>query len=170
MFCVLIISDSHGLRDEIAMIKERHSTATMIHCGDSELPQDASELTGFLKVAGNCDMDNRYDDEKLQHIEGWNFFITHGHLNRVKSSLLSLTYRASEVGADVTCFGHTHIAGAEKIDDKLYINPGSIRLPKGQHGKTYAVITFPSENEIKVVFYKLNGEIVNDLTYHYTVK
>jgi len=167
---ILIISDSHGLRTELSMIAKRHHFSGMIHCGDSELPEDAPELDGFLKVAGNCDMDSRYPDEQLQLIGNWKFLITHGHLNQVKSSLLPLTYRSEEVGADVICFGHTHIAGAEEIDGKLYINPGSIHLPKGKYGKTYAIATFQGDAGIDVSFHSLNGERVQALTYHYKVK
>lgn len=152
------------------MIKERHNTASMIHCGDSELPEDAPELAGFLKVAGNCDMDERYPNEQLHQLEGWDFFVTHGHLNQVKSSLLPLSYRAKEVNADVICFGHTHIAGTEKIDNKIYINPGSILLPKGKHGKTYAIVTFPQKDKMEVTFYSLTGEKVKALSYTHTVK
>lgn len=168
MDSVLIISDSHGLREELAMIAKRHPLSAMIHCGDSELPEDAPELKEFIKVAGNCDMDYRYPYEQTQSIKGLNFFITHGHLNQVKSTLRPLAYRAIEVNADVICFGHTHIAGAEEIDGKLYINPGSIRLPKGKYGKTYAVATFSDKNDIEVTFHEVTGEKVDELTYRYT--
>lgn len=167
---VLIISDSHGLRDEIPLIKKRHNAAAMIHCGDSELLADAPELDGFFKVAGNCDMDERYPNEEWHVIEGRNFFVTHGHLNQVKSSLLPLTYRANEVNAHVICFGHTHIAGSEKIDGRLYINPGSIKLPKGKYGKTYALVSFPHDHEIEVTFYSLHGEKVEALSNHYILQ
>jgi len=167
---VLIISDSHGLHGELTMIAQRHHLSHMIHCGDSELPEDAPELKGFIKVAGNCDMDQRYVNEQTVMINNLNFFVTHGHLNRVKSTFLPLTYRANEVNADVVCFGHTHIAGVEEIDGILYINPGSIRIPKGKYGKTYAIVTFRDENSLDVSFHSSTGEKVEALSYHYTAK
>ncbi|HLR03747.1 MAG TPA: metallophosphoesterase [Virgibacillus sp.] len=167
---VLIISDSHGLREEIQMIKKRHNADVLIHCGDSELPADAKELDDFVKVAGNCDLDRRYSNEEWHVIENFNFFVTHGHLNQVKSSLLPLTYRANEVNAHVICFGHTHIAGSEKIDDRLYVNPGSIKMPKGEYGKTYTVLSCSHVNEIDVTFYSLNGEKIKALSNHYTLR
>ena len=35
-----------------------------------------------------------------------------------------------KVGAQVACFGHSHVLGAELIDGVLFINPGSILLPR----------------------------------------
>ncbi|WP_338111404.1 metallophosphoesterase [Oceanobacillus caeni] len=136
MYEVLIISDSHGLKEEITEIKSRHPNITMIHCGDSELEYDSVELEGMYKVRGNCDFDSRYPEEEIISIGGLTFFVTHGHLFQVKSTFMKLSYRAKELGADVICFGHSHIAGAEQNDGQLFINPGSIRLPRNRHEKT----------------------------------
>lgn len=163
---VLILSDSHGLTDEITEIKERHQLKHMIHCGDSELDMDASELDGFLKVGGNTDYDVRFPEEQKSTINGLTFFVTHGHLHNVKANLMTVGYRAQEVNAQVICFGHTHIAGVEQIGKQLFINPGSIRLPRNHPEKTYAIMEFDSANDITVTFYKVDGEVVNDLTYH----
>ncbi|WP_010651072.1 YfcE family phosphodiesterase, partial [Oceanobacillus massiliensis] len=100
---VLILSDSHGLTDELNAIKERHQVKSMIHCGDSELDMDAAELEGFYKVAGNCDFDVRYPDEQTLEIGGLIFYVTHGHLHNVKMDLMGLSYRAKELNADVIC-------------------------------------------------------------------
>ena len=161
---VLILSDSHGLTAEIAKIKERHQLNYMIHCGDSELDMDAEVLTGFYKVAGNCDFDPKFSNEEITFIEETRFLIVHGHLHQVKSGLLPLSYRAKEENADVVCFGHTHIAGAEKIDDQLFINPGSIRMPRNRREKTYAVMEW-EEDEASVRFYTPEGEEVKELSY-----
>jgi hypothetical protein len=163
---ILILSDSHGLTEEIISIKERHQLKHMIHCGDSELDFSAEELADFNKVGGNCDFDPKYPNEETISIEGTRFFIVHGHLHRVKTGLLPLSYRAKEEKADVICFGHTHIAGAEKLGDQLFINPGSIRMPRNRREKTYAILEWEHENEASVTFYTPEGEEVKDLTYH----
>lgn len=162
---VLILSDSHGLTDEVEDIKRRHQLKYMIHCGDSELDSNAVEMEGFFKVAGNCDYDSGYPDQETFTIGGLTFLITHGHLYHVKTNLMSLAYRAKEVGAQVICFGHTHVAGAQRIDKQLFINPGSIRLPKGQIEKTYAIMEWVSIDNIKVNFYSTGGEVVESLAY-----
>ncbi|MGJ9457124.1 metallophosphoesterase family protein [Oceanobacillus sp. CF4.6] len=163
---VLILSDSHGLMDEVSVIKERHQIKSMIHCGDSELDLDAQELEGFYKVAGNCDFDTRYPDEQTIKLDGTTFYITHGHLHNVKSNLMGLSYRAEEEKAQVICFGHTHIAGVEQVDKQLFINPGSIRQPRNRTEKTYAIMEWDTLASITVNFYTVTGERVDDLTYN----
>lgn len=161
---VLLVSDSHGLTDELLCIKNRHRVSHMIHCGDSELSIDHKVMEGFYKVAGNCDRDVRYPNEDTIMIDELKFFITHGHLFHVKSHLLSLSYRAAEVEANIVCFGHSHIAGAEKFDDRIYINPGSIRTPRGRKEKTYVLLTWDRKQYIDVRFYNQSGKIIKDLS------
>lgn len=163
---VLILSDSHGLRDEITEIKERHQLKYMIHCGDSELDMDALELDGLIKVGGNTDHDVRLPEEQKITINGLTFFVTHGHLHNVKANLLTVGYRAEEVNAQVICFGHTHIAGAEQIGEQLFINPGSILLPRNRSEKTYAIMEWERTDRVTVTFYMMDGEILDELTYH----
>lgn len=128
---VLIVSDSHGLEDELEMIAERHGKETdlIIHCGDSELDPSHPALSSYLTVKGNCDFTGvQRRNRRSRRIE--KAFFTHGHLYGIKQSLLNVYYRAEELGADIICFGHSHIAGSELMDGKLLINPGSIRLPR----------------------------------------
>ncbi|GAB3050046.1 metallophosphoesterase family protein [Virgibacillus ainsalahensis] len=162
---VLILSDSHGLTDEIVEIKERHQLNHMIHCGDSELDMDFPELDGFYKVGGNTDHDTRFPDEQTITVDGLTFFVAHGHLHNVKANLMTIAYRAEEVSAQVICFGHTHVAGAEKHGNQLFINPGSIRLPRSRSERTYAIMEWDSINNIQVNFYTTNGQFVEDISY-----
>lgn len=166
---VLILSDSHGLTDEITQITERHQLVYMIHCGDSELDMDAPKLEDFIKVAGNCDSDTRFPDEQTIQIEDLTCYVTHGHLQHVKMNLINLSYRAEEANAHVVCYGHTHIAGAEQIGKQLFINPGSIRLPNNRKEKTYAIMEWSSLEHVEVNFYTTTGELVKDLSYKATL-
>lgn len=162
---VLIMSDSHGLREEILEIRERHQADFVIHCGDSELEADAKELEGVLTVAGNCDFEPRLLNEQKKDLNGLTFFVVHGHLHNVKTNLMNLSYRAEEMNANIVCFGHTHIAGAEKVDQKLFINPGSIRLPRLRREKTYTVVQWESRDAVNVDFYTVEGERVDELSF-----
>ncbi|MFD1039551.1 metallophosphoesterase family protein [Virgibacillus byunsanensis] len=166
---VLIMSDSHGLTEEILEIKNRHDIDHMIHCGDSELEMDTPEMAKFLKVGGNCDFDDRYPDEQVHSVDGLHIFITHGHLHDVKSNLMKLSYRAEENSAKVICYGHTHIAGAQKVADQLFINPGSVRLPRNRPEKTYALMEWESKDNISITFFSLSGEQVKELSYTTTL-
>ncbi|KOO46926.1 metallophosphoesterase family protein [Priestia koreensis] len=167
---VLIVSDSHGLTSELLEIKTRHENQVdgMIHCGDSELPADMDEMQDFWTVRGNCDYDSSYVKERIELVGNRSFYITHGHLYNVKMSLMNLTYKAQEVGAHIACFGHSHIAGSEMIDGIIYINPGSIFLPRMRKERTYAIIDFDDQTAT-VHFYTVDGAEVPSLRNEFTL-
>ena len=164
MGSVLILSDSHGWKQEITEIVSRHTVDKIIHCGDSELDFDAPELEGMHKVRGNCNFDSRFPTEVKVHIDGLNFYIVHGHLHRVKEGLLTLKYRAEEEDADIVCFGHTHIAGAEQIGERIFINPGSIRYPRMRKEATYAIISWDDKRKVQIRFFTVDGNELTDLS------
>lgn len=155
---VLIVSDSHGLTKELQDLKERHDNEVdvMLHCGDSELVSTSSEMKGFSAVRGNCDYDSSYPNDMQISFGDYQILLTHGHLYNVKMSLMNLRYRAEEAGAKIVCFGHSHIAVAELIDNILFINPGSIRLPRMRREGTYAILEVMDKNA-NITFYDLDG-------------
>lgn len=160
---VLIISDSHGLTKELEIIRERHLNEVdlMIHCGDSELTPDDQAIAGYVTVMGNCDYGG-YPLETTAEAGGKKFFITHGHRYSVKSTLMNLKYKAQEVHADIVCFGHSHLLGAEVIDHTLFLNPGSIRLPRERLEKTYVILEVQN-NKIGMRVYEASGQEIVDL-------
>lgn len=166
---VLILSDSHGLTEELDKIKKRHNVDYRFHCGDSELDLDENEMDGFYTVIGNCDHDIRYPEEQTLTIGGLTFLIVHGHVHQVKTNLMHISYRAEELGAQIICFGHTHIAGAEQRGDQLLINPGSIRLPRVRKEKTYAIMEWEKKENILLRYYTTEGELVHNLQYEFTL-
>lgn len=172
---ILVVSDNHGLTEELKKIKDRHSVDFMIHCGDSEFHMDDPLLEGFIKVAGNCDTDNRFPKEETLQLGRTKIYVTHGHLYNVKMNLLPLSYRAKEEEAQIICYGHTHIPHAEKINNQLFINPGSIRVSKGQLTESYVILDIEdqptSENSIliRVDFYSILGELIEGQSYKFTV-
>lgn len=165
---VLIISDSHGLTDELQEIRERHQKETdaMFHCGDSELEADHSAIQGFTAVRGNCDYETRFTNEVIEDVGGYRFFVAHGHLHHVKSTLMNLKYRAAEHDAKIVCFGHSHVAGAEYVDNILFINPGSIRLPRMRNEKTYVILEIQNKMA-ELTFYEPNGSPVTSMTHRF---
>ncbi|MFA7637616.1 MAG: YfcE family phosphodiesterase, partial [Monoglobales bacterium] len=82
-------------------------------------------------VSGNCDFFDTEPSDKAFEIEGFKFFITHGHPYGVKTSLDRLISHAKENKVDCVLFGHTHIPICEKIDGMLILNPGSARQSFG---------------------------------------
>jgi hypothetical protein len=164
---ILILSDSHGLTDELSEIKARHAVDYRIHCGDSELDIDAKPLEGYYKVAGNCDFDERYPNEEVLELGGVRFLVVHGHLHHVNQGLDRLSYRAEEVEADIICFGHTHVAMSIKNENQLFINPGSIKQSRGDiKEKTYAILEWDTAESIKLTYYTLDGSRFKALDNH----
>jgi putative phosphoesterase len=158
---IFIMSDSHRLTNEVEMLKEKHRAEVdfMIHCGDSELSSDRPELAGFVTVRGNCDHDMGFPEEAVVEAGGRKIFVTHGHLFAVKSTLMNLYYRARELGADIVCFGHSHMLGMEMVDDILFINPGSVRLPRGRKEQTYVILELDGERADVTVYDVQQGEL-----------
>ncbi|MCP3025515.1 metallophosphoesterase [Halobacillus sp. A5] len=161
---VLIVSDTHGLTNEVIEIKQRHPDAdAMIHCGDSELSLDSNELQGFYYAKGNCDFEAEMEEEQVFSVGDLTFLVVHGHLHQIKSTLMPLSYRAEEAGASIACFGHSHMAGAEKINNKLFINPGSAHLPRDRKEPTYAILEWENLDKVHLQFYHVNGDPMPEL-------
>ncbi|MCL1701160.1 metallophosphoesterase [Lysinibacillus sp. Bpr_S20] len=138
---ILVMSDTHGDSNVIEKVRSFYPNAdAFIHCGDSELPFSHKALDGMKKVRGNCDIDKAFPNEEVFDLADITVFVTHGHLFNVKTSILSLSYRAKEVDAQIACFGHSHILGAEMIDDVLFLNPGSLLKPRGRIEKSFALV------------------------------
>ncbi|WP_379965752.1 metallophosphoesterase [Ectobacillus sp. sgz5001026] len=155
----LIVSDSHGLTSELKNLKQQYEQEVdvMIHCGDSEL--SIQETDGFEIVRGNCDYETSYPNDIVTEVEGIRLFITHGHRYNVKMTLQNVLYKARECQAQVVCFGHSHIMGAEVVAGTLLINPGSIALPRMRKEKTYVLLEIET-NVATVQFLDLEGNVV----------
>ena len=138
---LLIMSDTHGDKSIISKVKAFYPNADLcIHCGDSELAYGDEVLADFYYVRGNCDPYAQFAEEQIVQADDRVIYVTHGHLYNVKSTLMPLSYRAQEVKANIVCFGHTHLLGAEKIGDTLFLNPGSLAAPRGRKEKSFIVV------------------------------
>jgi putative phosphoesterase len=161
---VLVVSDSHGSIEILKELKSRYEQEVdaMFHCGDSELPADSEVMKGYIAVRGNCDIDHRYPNDIVEEIEGKRIFMTHGHRYDVKASLAKLIQKAKANRADFVFFGHSHYAVAEMIGQTLFLNPGSILLPRGRKEKTYAIVELDGEEPV-VHFYNDQHQKLTDL-------
>lgn len=146
---ILIMSDTHGDKSIISKVKAYYPDADLfIHCGDSELAYGDEALTDFYYVRGNCDFHAQFAEEQILEAENRIIYVTHGHLYNVKSTLMPLSYRAQEVNASIVCFGHSHLLGAEKIGNTLFLNPGSLTVPRGRKEKTFIVVELDGNDVI----------------------
>lgn len=127
-----VVSDSHGdrghLEQALMKLEAGGRLDCLIHCGDGG--RDAQALAGNILqtviVRGNCDgWGCTYEESMLLPIGKTTFFVTHGHRFGVKSDLTSLAEAAANEGAQIACFGHTHIPYCAYEQGVLLVNPGS---------------------------------------------
>lgn len=161
---IVVLSDTHGDPNVIEQVyKQEQDADAFFHCGDSELAYDDAHFHDMYRVKGNCDFDRNFVDDLLVPIGDRSIFMTHGHLYNIKMTLTPLDYKAQETGADIILFGHSHLLGAEQIGDTLFLNPGSLLLPRGGNPKSYATIEWQANtDEIKVSFLSPTNEKISE--------
>lgn len=159
---ILIVSDSHGSTELLEGIEKKHGNEVdlMIHCGDSELAETDAAIRNFKSVKGNCDFLGDFPEDETHEVNGKKIFVTHGHLYSVKSTLVNLFYKAKEMQADVVCFGHSHILGISMVEDVLFINPGSIRLPRSRTERSYVILELNEGRASLEIYDYGHGELV----------
>lgn len=94
----------------------------------------------IVAVRGNCEAEvdqmvldfNCMSDSLLMWERGRKFFITHGHIYN-KDNLPKLN------DGDILLHGHTHVKTIEKIGEMLYINPGSVSIPKENNPPSFMI-------------------------------
>ena len=138
---LLVVSDTHGEKDPLTQVIERHrgDEIQVFHCGDFCFP--SATYPGITYVRGNCDRDEEILYENIIEIGALRILHVHGHQYKVKETSLKLQYRAMELGANLVFFGHTHIPTCVKNKNILYLNPGSLLVPRFYPVPTYAVVT-----------------------------
>jgi uncharacterized protein len=168
----LIVSDSHGLTDKVAEIATAHDYDEAFHCGDFNVDLDRQPFKRMIAVAGNTDDPNAAPAEQIVEWQGLRFFMTHGHTYNVNMTLMSLYYKARQIEADVVLFGHTHYPLCAEEEGILFINPGSIKEPRGYHVPTYVLLEVQSneqerqkeETVLTITFYDDQSRPVDELS------
>ena len=100
-------------------------------------------------VKGNCDaevdqMVLEFDilESHFKTINNIEVYLTHGHhLDMVPDS------------ANIIFYGHTHVSKIERENDKLFINPGSTSIPKGDLIHSFGII---ENNTFKILDFNYN--------------
>lgn len=157
----VIVSDNHGKNNVLTDIKSIHADADLFfHLGDSEFDYSNRELNDYIKVAGNCDYDEHFEEECVVHKNEINVFVAHGHRYYVNSNRLMLAAVASRHHCQLAFYGHTHIRKVETIDGVVCINPGSIAQSRNSEPESYAVINF-DESEKVITFFNDHHEIID---------
>ncbi|MBO8435735.1 MAG: phosphodiesterase [Spirochaetes bacterium] len=154
----LIASDIHGAKAPAEKIMELFNSGDydlllllgdlLYHGPRNDLPETynpkavikvLSALDGkILSVRGNCEAEVDQmvlpfpvlSECAMVFADGCKIMMTHGHLH---------TPEKHPSGIDAFFLGHTHIPVLEKKDGVIYLNPGSVSLPKGGFPPSYAV-------------------------------
>lgn len=94
----------------------------------------------IIAIKGNCDsevdemvLEFPLPNEKRLQFFNKEIYLTHGHhINPCK-------YPTTKV-ADLIFYGHSHVPGITECKDMIFVNPGSISMPKENYGCSYAII------------------------------
>ena len=128
---IIAFSDSHG--DHMPMVsalKKHRNTDVVVFCGDghrdiSEVQKQFSDKM-YLCVKGNCDWCCDFANLQTINLCNKKILITHGHIQRVKESLIQLTYLGQQEKANIVIYGHTHQQLTVLENNMILINPGSV--------------------------------------------
>lgn len=161
----MVISDIHGGIDELnkvlnIYIKEHCSKLILLgdlfnYGIDLNREDIVSKLNNIknniIAVRGNCDNninDILFDIPYINksNLNNKSIILTHGHLY-TKEYL-------SNLDTDIILIGHSHVANIELINDKLFINPGSISKSR-RNDNSFAII-----DEEKTTLRNLDNEII----------
>ena len=132
---ILVLSDSHGRRDNILTALERqiHRPDVVLFLGDGlrDIGYVDFGNTPVHAVSGNCDgifVPSGEPDERTLYIGNLCICMMHGHKYMVKSGRTAAAAHAAKLGADILLFGHTH----ETVEDHLPAGfpLGSVTLQK----------------------------------------
>lgn len=151
-----IVSDSHS---NLYMLDKALSSMgkldRIIHLGDHY--QDIIKINEKYKlnidyVQGNNDYMKEPIMEKSLEVAGNRIFMTHGHRYQVYYGIDRLYFKALECEANIVLYGHTHVQNMIEHRGILFINPGSVSLPRdGKPGCGVIEIDDGGEIEVKLI-------------------
>jgi len=169
----MIVSDIHGSSYYCKRMMERYNNENperIICLGDilyhgprNDLPKDYNPkeviemLNGIkdkiISVRGNCDAEVDQmvlkfpimADYAIYYFDEVSALITHGHIYNENNMLDNFK---------ILLHGHTHVPCIKKHENYVYLNPGSISIPKNESKHSYMIY----ENK-KFVWKDLDGQI-----------
>ncbi|MBE7038369.1 MAG: phosphodiesterase [Ruminococcaceae bacterium] len=156
---IMIASDIHGSEQfckKLMTAYEKENPDKLLLLGDilyhgprnalpgEYNPKGVIEMLNNIKdkimcVRGNCDTEVDQmvlefpilSDYCIIYVKNHLIYATHGH-HIPDTSLFSKN--------DVVLHGHTHIPKCEKEDDVLFLNPGSVSIPKNNSQNSYMIL------------------------------
>lgn len=176
---ILFISDIHGITNNLPLIEEKiniEKIDKLVCLGDlyytgptynKEYVVDSQNVLEFLTkysdklicMKGNCDsaVDIKASDfpicdgVSLINVDDIDIYLTHGNEYSYEKNR-KFNYKG------ILIYGHEHIPYIKKDNKMIYINVGSISLPRNGFNPTYAIY----ENK-KITIYDIYDNIVDNI-------
>ena len=176
---ILVVSDIHGSAFYAKKLEERIDTENpdkIILLGDlyyhgprnpltlEYAPKEVADILNshkdkILAVRGNCDaeVDQMISEFKIEEnirleIEGKKFFFTHGHK-------YNIDFWPNEE-FDVLVYGHFHTGFIKEKEGKIFVNSGSISLPKKKTKNSYLII-----DDNNVILKDVDGNVIDKIIF-----
>lgn len=164
---LLIVSDNHEDRQSIEDLIHIYEDEVdqMLHLGDSMFNDLDQVWQKMIPIKGNNDRGEGYIKNTIVSLGQAKIYASHGHKLDVQKTREKLAEEAKKNGCQFACYGHTHIAKVEEIDNILVINPGSITLPRGPlPKKLYAILSVDEDRHYQLHYYDHNHTEVKELS------
>lgn len=171
---IMFISDIHGIKTNLEKIRQKFLEfncnklvvlGDLYYIGPRNKMKDGYDIQyvkEFLEsfkdklicIRGNCDseVDIMVSDFPIINelsmisIDEYDIYLTHGHIYNENNW---------NIENSILIYGHFHIPFIKEKDNKLFINPGSISLPKDNNNPTYLIY-----DNNKFTIYDINDKIV----------
>lgn len=143
---IIVMSDTHGLKNAVQYIKDTYTDADLIiHCGDICLPKDYAK--DLFIVCGNCDDPSLYESVRIYETEGHRILVTHGHMffDSIFVNYNALARFAKRNECDIVCYGHSHIYDDRTVDGIRLLNPGSMNANRDMSNPSYIILTIDGD-------------------------
>lgn len=172
----LVISDIHGIKKyalEIPRIIDIEKPDKIIilgdlyyHGNDKKMNLESIDVTNILNeyskkiicTRGNCDTDidiaiSEFEIKEYIKIiiNNKKFFFTHGHKYNDDNIFKDI---------DIFVFGHLHTGFIKKYNEIIYVNSGSISLPRNNTHNSYLVI-----DDEYINLKDINGNLIDKYNY-----
>ena len=174
----LIASDIHGsafYMQRVIDLFNSEKADKLILLGDiynhgprNPLPKDyaplkVSEMLNgvidkLIVIKGNCDsevdtMISNFDfvENIVIDCQNKSVFLTHGHVYNKDSR--------PKIKFDAVIYGHFHTGFIEKIDGTIYVNAGSVSLPKNDTPNSYLIL----ENQT-ITLKDIDGKVIEQIS------
>ena len=157
---ILVLSDSHGHKENMLLAVEKTAPHLIIHLGDCVrdtccLEENYPSIP-LWRVRGNGDFEPSVPDSGLEEFDGVRIFFAHGHRHGVKINMDSFCNSVCFSGAQLGLFGHTHRSIWKQLGGIEILNPGAIG---DYRNPSYALVETTGSGQFSCHIYQLEEDV-----------